>query len=297
MLKKIVLGTVVPRMIEAGKTPLALLLANYADNRMLELTESYLYLSKQSDTTSHYVTISNIRNGKKFNMFDYSNSYFKLMDSVDVFWLKQYKKLIESPVSPLEKFLYKRAYLSNDYLNDIIGTRYLRNMDYDNAVKYLSGISNKYQQTTNVAIYLDRNPFDYDRKQLANSTNTAKLDFARKMIEYKRMAQNGSDDEKGKALVMMGIGIRSSFDYCWALTQYHDYYEDSWRTNTHTIAARIISSSMIDQGLEIIKDPEIAAECYLKLYRYKTIAKYCADTKIGMQVLAKCDKLRDYIIL
>ena len=28
-------------------------------------------------------------------MFDYSNSYFKLMDSIDVYWLKEYKKLSE----------------------------------------------------------------------------------------------------------------------------------------------------------------------------------------------------------
>ena len=155
-------------------------------------------------------------------------------------------------------------------------------------------ISNKYQQTTNVAIYLDRNPFDYDRKQLSDSTNTAKLDFARKMIEYKRMAQNGSDDEKGKALVMMGIGIRSSFDYCWALTQYHDYCDDSWKENSQTISARTASSSLIEQGLAIIKDPEIAAECNLLLYRYKTIAKYYADTRVGKEVLSNCDVLKDY---
>ena len=295
MLKKIVLGTVVPRMIEAGKTPLALLLANYADNRMLELTESYLYPSKQRDTTGQYITISDIRNSSEFNMFDYSNSYFKLMDSIDVYWLKEYKKLSEYPVSSLEKFLCKRSYLGKDYLNELIGTRYLRNMNYEDAVKYLSGVSRHYQQKTNVSKYLNRNPFAYDKELLAESTTTAKLDFAQQMLKYQRLALNGSDDEKGEAMVMMGIGIRSSFDYCWALTQYHDFYDYSWRENPQTDAARTASSSFIKQGLAIIKDPEIAAECNLKLYRYRTIAKYYADTKIGEEVLAKCDNLRDYV--
>lgn len=295
MLRKIVLGTVVPRMIEAGKTPLALLLANYADNRMLELSESYIQPAKQSDTTGWYITISDLRSSADyFNGFDYSNNYFQLLDFTNIYWLKQYEKIIDSPVSMLEKFLCERAYLNKDYLNELIGTRYLREMNYAEAVKYLSRVSNEYQQRTNVSEYLNRNPFAFDRELLADSTSTAKLDFAKKMLEYQTIVKNGSDDEKGEAMVMMGIGIRSSFSHCWALTQYHDFCGDEWYTNCETIRARAVSLQLIDHGLTTIKNPEIAAVCNLRLYRFNTIAKDYANTMIGRYIISRCDQLMDY---
>ena len=45
----------------------------------------------------------------------------------------------------LDRFLDARGYVDMDYLNELLGTRYLRAMDYVNAVRVLSKVPNEYK--------------------------------------------------------------------------------------------------------------------------------------------------------
>ena len=237
MMRKIVIGTVVPRMIEAGKTPLALLLANYADNRLLSLVGevefSYSwqkpdikmtlddYRKKKNNSNDVSTIVNEYRTERGiFNEVDFSNHYFNLLDTISISSVLDYEKLLMSYSSDLESFLYKRAYINMEYLWDLIGTRYLRTCNYDKAVTYLSKVSSDYQKTLNTYYYMNRLPFSYKRNYGKVNPNY-KLDFARKMSEYQMIASTCTDpDIVGDALIKIGIGIRNSFEFCWALTHY-----------------------------------------------------------------------------
>lgn len=243
MMRKIVIGTVVPRMIEAGKTPLALLLANYADNRLLSLVGevefSYSwqkpaikmtlddYRKKKNDSTDLSAIFNEYRTERGiFNEVDFSNHYFNLLDTISISSVLGYEKLLMSSASELGKFLYSRSYINMEYLWDLIGTRYLRTCNYDKAVTYLSKVSSNYQKTLNTYYYMDRLPFSYNRR-FGEIKPNYKLDFARKMSEYQMIASTCTDpDIVGDALIKIGIGMRNSFEFCWALTHYKWTYDD-----------------------------------------------------------------------
>ena len=243
MMRKIVIGTVVPRMIEAGKAPLAILLANYADNRLLsivgEVEFSYSwqkpaikmtlddYRKKKNNSKDVNTVVNDYRIERGiFNNVDFSNHYFNLLDTTSLSSVLGYEKLLMSYSSELESFLFKRSYINMDYLWDLIGTRYIRDCNYEKATIYLSKVSNDYQKTLNTYSYMNRLPFSYERKYGQVNPNY-KLDFARKMSEYKMIASTCTDpDIVGDALIRIGIGMRNSFEFCWALTHYKWTYDD-----------------------------------------------------------------------
>ena len=243
MMRKIVIGTVVPRMIEAGKTPLALLLANYADNRLLSLVGevefSYSwqkpaikmtlddYRKKKNNSNDVGTIVNEYRTERGiFNNVDFSNHYFNLLDTTNITSVLDYEKLLMSYSSELESFLYKRAYINMEYVWDLIGTRYIRDCNYNQAVAYLSKVSEDYQKTLNTYYYMNRLPFSYKRNYGKVNPNY-KLDFARKMSEYQMIASTCTDpDIVGDALIKIGIGMRNSFEFCWALTHYKWTYDD-----------------------------------------------------------------------
>ena len=225
MMRKILLGTVVPRMIEAGKVPLALMLANYADNRLLLLVDRHpspWWWKNHEQTVG--LTLKDYRHDvDSFNIYDYSNAYFRMLsgDSINVIRLTEYADKLKSPSSKLECFLAERVYIDDDYLNDVIGTRYLRICDYHHAHEYLSKVSSDYQERLNTNGYMSRLPFSYDKKLASSTIPDYKLQFAREMIECEKiMATSEDPDIAGHARIKYGIGMRNSMDYCWALTQY-----------------------------------------------------------------------------
>ena len=128
MMRKIVIGSVVPRMIEAGKTPLAILLANYADNRLLSLVGevecSYSwqkpaikmtlddYRKKKNNSNDVSTIVNEYRTERGiFNNVDFSNHYFNLLDTTSISSVLDYEKLLMSYSGELESFLYDNTSL------------------------------------------------------------------------------------------------------------------------------------------------------------------------------------------
>ena len=141
----------------------------------------------------------------------------------------------------------------NDYLNDIIGTLYMRDGQYSKAIEYLKEISLQYQRNTNLfkGGYLAYNPWDYAylpdskwnhswykdtvhywksrNRPVANKQKVtllltqlnAKLIFAIKMNRLQTEIKDSSDsDTRNLAKLRYAIGRYNSFNTCWALTQY-----------------------------------------------------------------------------
>ena len=102
-------------------------------------------------------------------------------------------------------------------------------------------------------------------------------------------------DTRGEAMVQYGIGLRSSFDFCWALTQYHLGAEDPWLKSDERRLALLDSELYIRRGLGTIRDRELAARSHISVNQFKTAAELFPDTRVGQATASQCDRLRDYL--
>jgi len=299
MLRKIVISEVCPRMEDAGKSVMSLRLLNMADNRLVGFINKRVvswYRIEQGEYKSYSKTesMTEYRNDTEHsNDHDYSNYFFNRLDEIAIQTVIRYANSIAKPSTKFERFLDERSYCDKDYLFEIIGTRYLRARKYERAVYWLSKVSEGYQEKTNVKWYMTRDPFVLE-SPLGYFDKGYKLAFAQEMLSLQNKSQSNNPDIRGKALVKMGTGLRSSFTNCWALTQYHKYYDDDWITSNATIAAIKLADEMIKEGLHTIKDPEIAAAAYLSQYLYLSVAEKYPQTTVCKKMKAECDKLYDH---
>lgn len=284
MLRKIILGCLVPRMIDAGRVPLALTLSNYADNRLLKLTHVR-------------------KSGQPIGSHDYSCAYFKMLDTIGIGNVISHSFKLFNPSSELEVFLSERCYKNYDYLNELIGTRFLREMEYSKAIPYLSRVSESYSQNMNVSQYFTRKPFatgfDFEVTEEHVQIPKYKLSFAREMVKYMRdMKLEYDTDKAAVAKVMAGIGIKSSFNShpygCWSLTNYSLSYYNRWYDSFKVKKAISDAETMIDEGLNDMIDPELAAIYNYKVGHYRIVTQKYRETCVGRRLLAMCDELRNW---
>lgn len=292
IMRKIVLGTIVPRMVEAGKAPLGFLLANYADNRLLMLVDK-VAIRREWDEPVQYIKLNDYRKSKYANSYDFSNHYFRIIDNASISDLLSYEKLLNSPTGALGQFLCQRSYRNDDYLRDVIGTKYLREMNYSEALKYLTKVSGSYQSCLNTSVFMDINPFTCTNESYSSSSY--KLDFARKIVDYETQVKMCKDpDIVGVAMIMKGLGVRSSFTTCWALTHYSKSEYNPWFEDKYTVSKLKKANAMIEQGLETIKDSELAAKYYRDFHQWKTAVEKYPNTKVAKEIISSCDNLVDY---
>lgn len=217
---------VIPALLKQNRTTDALLLANLgtADYRQ--------YYEGDEDT------------------YSYANTGFQLLLSCTARQVVAYKDRLDSGQTPL----VSKIRHDNDYLNEIIGTLYLREGNYDKAAYYLSLVSPGYQKSLNIYKegYLAYDPFVYNytpedkwyypayksdyeytddrmprpkdetsKVKKLNSPKDAKLNFAREMSRLAGLMRHGkTPDERNMARLRYAIGRYNSFNSCWALTQY-----------------------------------------------------------------------------
>lgn len=298
MMRRILISEVCPRMEDAGKPVTALALLNMADNRLLSLVgnhSSYHYDKDAGDYVQEMMSLDKYRHSKYHNIFDFSNYYFNALDRIDIKNVEQYATVLESGGrSALEQFAIARGFKDMEYVNDLIGTRYLRDRKYTKAATVLSKVSSGYQKRLNVNPYCDRDPFQYGFTQTGKPFENFKQNFAMEMRNLEKKMTSPNPDVKGPAMVRYGLGLRSSFDFCWALTQYHLNEDDPWLEEDFRKQALADAENFIEEGLSTIVDKEKAAEAYLSVCRYQTVFDKYFGTEAGRKVIAQCDKLYDH---
>lgn len=218
----------VPALLRQGRVSESILLANYAS-----------YLERAHDYDKYIIDGT------------YANTGFQLMLSRSAREIADYKKFLKSDSELVREVVdYNRH--DDDYLNEIIGTLYLREGNYSKAVEYLEQVSPDYQKNLNVykGGYLFRNPwvncympqnkweypssddkindsrqslpapFNPADSRLLESDENAKLNFAREMSRLQEVMKTGTSDERGMARIRFAFARFNSFYDCWALTQY-----------------------------------------------------------------------------
>ena len=297
MLRRILLAEVCPRMIKSGRTTRALQLANMADNRLLQIVDRQY--SSYYNTGNVYTMLAYRYSASNFNEYDYSNHFFEMIDTLGIDAAVGYVKCVDEPMNEFDRFLNSRGYTGSDYLNDILGTLYLRNMCYDKALERFGAISNAYKHHHN--LYLEYDPFYAERKRIGMKLDF-KYDFAREMHSLEQGIEQAVDpNRKGRLMVKMAIGIKNSFDFCWPLTQFYcgtTYYSQvcekrDWTTDWLTHAARERVEQLLQTAFGIVTD-EVAAELHYALYNFRTVATMFPNTEKGELVRGQCDYLYDH---
>lgn len=232
---------IVPALLKQGRVSDAILLTNYASSIERPLIDGYdgsfingsYYCYRVPDDT-------------------YANTGFQLMLSRTAQEIVNYKNYLTSNSALVRKVIGQIRH-DDDYLNEIIGTLYLREGNYSKAAEYLAQVSPDYQKNLNVykCGYLNDNPWyncympadkwDYPLKNeetdksltstfkpanssLLLSPDDAKLNFAKEMLSLQQVMKTGTPDERGMARIRFALARFNSFYCCWALTQYWEGY-------------------------------------------------------------------------
>lgn len=297
MLRRIVLSVVSPRMIEAGKHVRALQLTNMADNRLLSLVDKQYIYYWGENSEEEYVPIKRrsfsleeFRYSDEFNHLDYSNDFFQMIDTLGVNVAVKYYARTKNPQDEFDNFLNQRGYVTDDYLCDILGTKYLRNMRYTKALSYLSKV--KYMGHLNVRMVY--NPFS-EKRVYGGEDNYFRFEFAKEMCKIeKQIANEKNPNIKAQLMVKYAIAIRNSFGFCWELTQYYKGERYYYPYEKYSPIAMKKAEKIVSEAMAMVTDCNVAAELNYQLCNFKTVAEEYPDTEKGKLVRGECDKLIDY---
>lgn len=284
MLRRILLAEVCPRMLDRGMQVRALQLANLADNMLLNLNNNI-----EGKTLKEY------RSSDNYNSIDYCSEFFMMMkDCVTIGDLTAYVNNTQSAQSSaFDNYLNERGFIDKDYFYDLIGTRYLSELNYDKAVRYLSNVSSTYQPRLNTSAYMYRDPFSIAASSLREHKNY-KLTFAKEMLRLEKSIASATDqNKKAFDLIRYGTGLRNSFTYCWILTEYRKF---GWSYDLSPYANGVLKKveSIYNEALNIVDNDELAAIAYVQLCKWKTAVDKYPDTYAARYTKMMCDNLCDY---
>ena len=298
----------------------SILLCSYADN----LAPSDLNTVKLKPACSY---------------INYGSLAFQMMGSLSSSQLAAAYNRI-SIDTPLYKFLRRKCCTSRDYYYELIGTLALREENYSRAISYLSQVSVDYLKSMNINLggYLSRDPFGfypsrwdaddfaptYESESQATlhheySNPNAKLDFARRMLNYKKtMTGSHTADERGLARLMYAVGRRNSFEECWALTQYWrgecildlfypalQYWDDSVDENYNFLydynvsvghkSTESLYYSEIQASLAMLETDEARAKAEYFLGNLVTVIRHYPNTSTATFVKTSCDNWKSWL--
>ena len=301
MLRRVVHGALCPKLIKNHNEVLAIALANMADNRLLNLVDSVTIITYSEDYNPLYTTYSmaDYRNNVELhNGHDYSNSFFCLIDTIDVEKIIQYVNTFDAP-NAQQLYLNERSYTDRNYINELIGTRFLRDAKYAKAQEWLSKISPDYQNRLNTLSYMKYDPFTFRKSVIKNKSNY-KYYYAREMARLEQVCNNSANsDSIALAKAKMAIGMKTSVDYCWPLVYYSWTDDDFWKgADTPYSRSRDYLLAKVEDiytnALSASGSPETKAQIQLMFGNYKSLMVNYGNTVAGRSIAGRCDNYYDY---
>ena len=277
MLRKIVLGEVAPRMKQANHPILSIALTNYADN---------LFFTLVAPANSHC----------------FFNDFFMSMKTSSATIVKQYADRAMNPTTSFERFLAAGSYLDKDYLYDIVGTLYLRERNYKQAMEVLGQVSPNYHLRLNTCDCLSRNPFSAYPKFGDIRATDAKYNFACKMhhLQQTYLNLNVDPNRRANAMIDYATGMRNSYITVWALTQYGQGYPVytaayiPWMTEDKLAQIQRDYEQLIRNAIALFTEDEARADAQLQYYNYHTVISQYPHTAAAAYVRGHCDTYVDY---
>ena len=307
MMRKILIGQVVPLCIRSGYKARALTYLNYADNAIFSLVGQVKDLYSYNEEDGFYysseresVSLAEYRLSTECrNEYDYANDFFFNLDSLGVNAIIGMVGRMQDPKCRLDSFLVKRSYTDIQYFYDIIGTHLIASMRYKEAVRYLKRVSEKFQQSRNVFVYCNVDPFT-DKKLQAPSA-TYKLDFAREMVRLQQLMDTCSDPNlNAQYCLRYTKGLINSIDRdCWPLTCYFwgsSYCAPIYSQYRVGLSNQILAAikSNKQRAFGMFTDKRKAALALYQWKMYKSAYTLGQGTLTAMYIKGHCDNLYDY---
>ncbi|MBQ2595614.1 MAG: hypothetical protein II578_02995, partial [Bacteroidaceae bacterium] len=307
MLRRILLGTVCPRMVSAGRTTRALSLANMTENRLLQLVDTVETYDGERMALSKY---RRTHADSCYNALDWQSWFFLMADTLGADAVADYARRVRTPRNDFDRFLNARSYTSKDYLCDLVGTQLLRSMRYAEAVEWLGRVSPAFQRTLNVAQYMYGEPFHAEGRRW-ETKRYSKFDFAVRMATLEAAVKKTPDPNlRAQMMLQMSRGIRNSFGRCWPLTQYfygqpgcfHPFDELKYdaagafaRANApYKQKALCRAGNLQRTAMQLFTDRECLAQAELEMCNFKTVVEQYAETEAASFVRRNCDTWADY---
>ncbi len=283
MMRVLTLGILAPDYLKAGKETKALQLANMADNRLLSLTgvDEYEYSDGNFNILQGVPYKEHLLKAESWKPV-YSNSFFEMADTLSARKFAAYVKRATGPKNEFDRFTAERGYVDKDYLNDIAGTKYIRERSYADALKYIGQLPEGFQERLNTKEYLN------------NYTASAKLDYIHMMLDLEEEMRSSDPETAAQAKFTYGRELMMQYRMNWALSYYSwsaypsEYVE---RTNEEGMG---LAEKLIVEGMETMPDKESAAYMQYEMSNFKTAAEKYPGTEAAGWVLANCDVLEDY---
>lgn len=281
MLKRIVVGTVVPRLIQVGQTTQALLLCNMAENHLNHLMRADSLMQR------------------------YDNHTFTIADTLSTLAVKQYRELVAYPHGNYERWLVSRSYNRDDYWNELLGTKCLRDMDYRGAVAYLSQVGRDYQRSMNIWDYLCYDPMRFAVVSIEDPYDY-KLHYAQAMLQAQQTLAAAHDaDSRADAMMRLAVGLTNANRdiaacteaRCWPLLRYGtgEYtYEFGKSNELASLRQYRLIEAFKHQAYSTFVDHEKAARWAYEWADCRRVISHYPQTATAQFVGTHCDQLRDY---
>ena len=200
------------------------------------------------------------QNGDADWNFTYSfyNDYFDAMTSMPADSLAAYYAWLTSAKTDVfEHYVAEQVYGDKDYYNDLIGTRYLAEGRFADALKWLERVPLGFLATQNISWYMAYRDFtvprwfarqrmdvpDADGANRATPAKNLKVEYCKDMLrleaEYNIAAEGTHRDSLGYALAVRCYQA-SPYGDCWFLTHYGHSSSDSARSGELDFAAEAV---------------------------------------------------------
>jgi len=295
MMRKITLSVMLPKYRQQKDYTKSLLLAGMASERLRSLVDF-----KHIQWTTYNT--------------DYNTDIFDYMNEFPVENIIEYQQLLQSGGhNEFEQFLVSKCYKNDDYLNELIGTKYLRLEKFDKAIPYLSKVSDKYIESMNVYHYFHYDPFRevYENRKHQEPYPAYKLNFAKKMLSLQQKIQREQDKEKNAAATWqyaVALARSVSDGESWALTTYYMGAYEPFNDWQKSLQER--SEKLIAQASTVMQNSKNAAvrakydwyENVKPLYDWRKNENYgefiqeYRKTNVFQQYLSECDDLNSYYL-
>ena len=219
---------------------------------MMEENE-FEFLSSQNDCDAH---ISVAEDYAWNNNYSAWNEYFQELAGMPADSLAAYYAYLTSAKTDvLEHYVAQQVYADKDYYNDLIGTRYLAEGRFADALEYLERVDTDYLQKQNISWYMANRDYTVPRwfvRQLPNMPETdgagkgvpaenMKVKYCKDMIQLQSL-YNLSPAGEQKDMRTYELAVRyyqaSCYGDCWFLTHYGHSVNDSARAGEFDFARK-----------------------------------------------------------
>lgn len=242
MLERLVYNNLVPKYYRDGKVEMATALTAVMDNR----EKLYgLPPSKENDRSwnSHYSW------GEYYNNLD-------ILRANEL--VKYFEWTTKSAKGDMEKFLKGEIIADKDFFNDFIGTRYMAEGSFRQAIPYLKKVSLSFMEGQNISYYLAHRSYTVPRwfvKQaeaekgqsegpfLATLTGNQKLSFCQDIIKKEEQFKSAKGEKREQLAYELATSFyqASYLGECWYLTHYAQSVNDTVRAGEMDFVNKAIS--------------------------------------------------------